>query len=101
MFTNAIESRLYIYSKCEKSVISTNGLIRYINTCKIPNSLPYSQFSNPEPVLDYNTTNFLDLPLDNNEKNISSEVSINGKEKIRIVDIKNNEKDIRLADISR
>lgn len=50
-------------------------------------------------MLDYNTTNFSDLPSDNNKENIYWEVSNKGKERIRLVDIVNKKEDIRSADI--
>lgn len=79
----------------------TSSLTRYINICKIPNFLLYCQFLNPELVLDYNTTNFLDLPSDNNNKNISPKVSNYDKEKIRLTNIDRNKDDIRLTDIGK
>lgn len=50
-----MEFKLYAYLRCAKSVKSTSGLTRHDNACKISNSLPYCQSSNPKPVLDYNT----------------------------------------------
>lgn len=49
--------------------------------------------------MNYNTTNFLNLPLDINEKDISPKRSENGKKRIKIVKMDNDEEDIRLADI--
>lgn len=43
-------------------------------------------------MLDHNITNHLDLPSDNNKKDISLRVSNNGKERIRLVDINNKKK---------
>ena len=57
--------------------------------------------SNPKLILDYNTTNSLNLPSDNNEEDISPVTSKNSKEKIRPTNINNNKKDIRLADIDK
>lgn len=94
-----MEFRLYACPKCEKVVKSTSGLTRYVNACKIPISLPYCQPSNPEPVLDYNMTNSLNLPSDNNEKNIRLVASDNDKERIRLADIDNDKENIRPADI--
>ena len=96
-----MESRSYVYPKCEKSVKSISGLIRYIYACKIPITLPSCQPSNFKHMLDYNTTNGLDLPSDKNEENISPRASNNGKEGIRPVDIDNNEEDIKQADIDK
>lgn len=48
-------------------------------------------------MLDYNATNFLDLPLDNDKKNISPGASNNGEDRIRPTDIDNDEEDIKLA----
>lgn len=86
--------------RCGKGVKSTNGLIRYVNACKIPISLPYCQLSNPDPVLDYNTTNSLDLPSDNNKKGITPKVSnYDDLERTKPADIGNDEEDIRPTDI--
>ena len=98
----AIESILYMCLRYGKGVKSTSGLTRHINVCKIPISLPCCQLSNPDLVLDYNTTNPLDLPLDHNQKGITPEVSNHGDlEGIRLANIGNNKKDIRSADIDK
>lgn len=52
-------------------------------------------------MLDYNTTNLLDLPSDNNKEYISSVTSNIGKERIRSADINNKEEDIKPTDISK
>ena len=44
-------------------------------------TLPSRQPWNPEPILGYNTTDFLNLPLDNNEEDNSPRASNNGKDK--------------------
>ena len=52
-------------------------------------------------MLDYNTTNFLDMPSKNNKEDISLRASNISKERIRPVDMNNDEKDIRPADIDK
>ena len=52
-------------------------------------------------MLDYNTTNPLDLPSDNNKENINPKALNNGEERIRLVDIDNGKEDIRSADIDK
>ena len=52
-------------------------------------------------MLNYNTTNPLDLPSDNNKKSITPEVSNNGDSKqIKAANISHNKEDIRQADIN-
>ena len=98
----AMESRLYMYPRCGKGVKSTSGLTRHVNACKIPISLPCCQSSNPDPVLDYNTINPLDLPSDNNKEGITPEVSNHGDlEGTKPANISSNEEDIRPADIDK
>ena len=96
-----MELRLYACPRCGKEVKSISGLKKHINSCKIPNSLPYCQSSNSKLVLDYNATNPLDLPSNKNKEDISLRVSNNGGEIIRPADMDNNKEDIRLADISK
>ena len=96
-----MESRSYLYPRCGKDVKSTTGLTRYINVCKISITLPSCQPSNLELMLDYNIINPLDLPSDNNKKNISPNASNNGKKGIRLADISNDEEDIRPANIDK
>ena len=96
-----MESRSYVCSRCGKSIMSTNNLTRYVNTCKILIILPSHQPSNPESVLDYNITNLLELPSDNKGENISPGASYNGKKTIRSADIDNNKEDTRQADIDK
>lgn len=74
---------------------------KYINACKIPIILSTYQFSNPAPILEYNTTNYLDFLSDNNKKDISTKVSNNVENVVRQVNINNNEKDIRLTIIDK
>ena len=90
-----MKSRSYMCPRYGKDVKSTNNLIRDMNACKIPITLLSCQPSNPELVLDYNTTNFLDLLLNTNKKDISSGTLNNNKERIRPADINNNKEDIR------
>ena len=90
-----MESRSYVCPGCRKDVKSTSGLTRHINACKIPITLPNRQSLNPEPVLDYNTTNPLDLPSDNNKEDISPRESNNGKKRIRLANMDNNKEDFR------
>ena len=98
----AMESRLYVCQRCGKGVKFTSGLRRHVNACKIPISLLCRQLSNPDPVLDYNTINPLDLPLNNNKKGITPEVSNHGDlEGTRPANIGNDKEDIRLADIDK
>lgn len=73
--------------RCGKNAKSTSGLTRQFNACKIPNFLYYYQFLNPELVLNYNTTNPLNMSFDNNEEDSSLITSNNGEEKIKPVDI--------------
>ena len=95
----AIESRLYLCPKYGKDIKFTSGLTRHVNTCKIPISLPCYQLSNPDLILDYNTTNLLDLLLDNNKKGITLEVlNYVDLERTRPADIGNNIEDIRPID---
>ena len=61
--------------------------------------MPSCQSLNPEQVLDENTTNPLDLLLNNNEEDISLGALNNGEKGIRPVDMDNDEEDIRPADI--
>ena len=82
-----MKSRLYTCPRYKISVKSTSGLIKHVNVCKILITLPNCQPSNPKLVLNYNTTNSLDLPSNNNKKNISLEVLNNSKKRIRLVDI--------------
>ena len=96
-----MEFKSYTCPSCKKHVKSTSGLTRYINICKIPIILPSYQSSILALILDYNTTNHLDLPSNNFEKNISPGTSNNGKKRIRLVDKNNNKKDIRPADIDK
>ena len=87
--------------RCRKGVKSTSGLISHINTCKILITLPNCQLSNPKLMLDYNTTNLLDLPSDKNKENISLETSNNGKKGIKLIDMDNNKEDFRSGDIDK
>ena len=98
----AMESRIYVCRRCEKGIKSTNGLTRYINACKIPISLPCCQLSNSDLVLNYNMTNPLSLPSDNNKESITSKVSNNNdSERTRPANIGNDQEDIRPADIDK
>jgi Plavaka transposase len=94
-----MESRSYACPRCGKGVKSTSGLTRHVNACKIPITLPSRQPSTLAPILEYNTTNYPDLPLDNFEKDNSLGASNNGEERIRPADIDNDEEDIRPADL--
>lgn len=96
-----MKSRSYMCLGCRKGVKLTSSLIRHVNTYKISITLPSRQPSNLASILEYNTTNHLNLPSDNNEENISLETSNNGKKRIRLTDIDNDEKDIRPADIDK
>ena len=98
----AMESKLYMCLRCETSVKSTSSLTRHIIACKLPIFLLYCQLSNPNLVLDYNITNSLNLSLDKNKEDITPEVSNHGDfKKIRLVNIGNDEKNIRLEDIDK
>ena len=98
----AIEYRLDVCQRCRKGVKFTSGLTRHVNTYKTFISLLCCQLSNPDLVLDYNTTNFLDSMPDNNEENITCEVSnYSDSEKTRPVNISNNKEDIRSANIDK
>lgn len=52
-------------------------------------------------MLDYNTTNPLDLASGNNEEDISPGASNIGKKKPRLANMNNNKEDIRPADIDK
>ena len=95
-----MKSRSYLCLRCEKGVKSTNGLIRHVNTCRISITLPSRQLLNGKLVLNYNTTNPLNLSSKNNKKDISPRVSNNGKKAINPTDIKNDKEDIKTADIN-
>ena len=97
-----MKSRLYVCPRCGKGVKSISGLTRHVNACKIPISLPCRQLSNLDPALNYNTTNPLDLPSDNNKESITPEVSNHGdSERTRPANIRNDEEDIRPANIDK
>lgn len=85
----------------EKAVNSIDNLTKHVNVCKISIILLTCQSSNLALIWEYNTTNHLNFPLNNNKKDISQGVSNNGKERIRLTDIKNNKKDIKLVDIEK
>lgn len=74
-------------------------MIKFVNICKILNFLLYYQFLNLKLVLNYNITNFLELLLNNNKENINLE-RLKYK-KIRLIDINNNKKDIKLVNINK
>lgn len=97
----AIESRLYIYSKYEKDIKPISGLTKHVNTCKIPIFLRCCQLLNLNLILNYNTTNLLNLPLDNNKEDITIKISNNNEKKIKLININNNKKDIRSANINK
>ena len=84
-----------------KGVKFTSGLKRHINAHKIPITLSSCQPLNPKLVLDYNTTNLLKLPSDNNKEDISPEASNNGEERIKLADINNDKKDIKCVNIDK
>lgn len=90
-----MKSRLYMCPRYKKSVKSISSLIKYVNVCKIPNFLLYYQFLNSKLVLNYNKINPLDIPSDNNKKDISSKRLNNGKEEIGLADRNKNKKNIR------
>lgn len=89
-----MKSKLYRCWRYAKYVKSTSDLTRHINTWKILITLPYYQVSKLELLL-------LDLPSDNNKKNFKQVISNNIKKKIRPADIKNNNKDIKLANVNK
>lgn len=76
-------------------------MIKYVNPCKILITLLSCQSSKLASILEYNITNHPNLPSDNFEEDISSKVSNNGKEKIRLADININKEDIRPVDIDQ
>lgn len=94
-----MKSRLYACPRYRKIVNSTSGLTRYVNICKIPITLPNGQASKPTVILEDNTTNWLDLPSNNNEENISPRASNHKEQGIKPTD--NNDKDIRSANIDQ
>ncbi len=97
-----MESRLYTCPRCGKSVKSTSGLTRHVNTCKILVTLPSCQPSTPAPILEYNTINHPDLPSDYFEEDISPRASNNDEEEIRLADtMGNNDENSRPADIDK
>lgn len=67
----AIKFRLNICPKCGKSVKSIKKLIEYINAYKILVVLTFCLLPKLKYTLKYNKTfNSLDIPLDNNKKNL-------------------------------
>ena len=90
-----MESRLYAYPRYGKSVKSTSSLIRYVNACKISITLSNRQSFKLIAILENNTTNCPNLPLD--KEGISSRVSNHGKKGITLAD--NNNDNIRPANI--
>ncbi len=97
-----MESRLYTCPRCGKGVQSTSGLTRHVNACKIPVTLPSCQLSTPASILEYNTTNHLDLLSDYFEEDISPGALNNNKEEIRSVDTtSNDDENSRPADIDK
>ena len=95
-----MKSGLYVCPRCGKDVISTSGLIRHVNICKIPIFLLYCQSSNSDLVLDYNMTKHLDLLSDTNKQGITPKVSNHGNlKRTKPAKIGNNKEGIRLADI--
>lgn len=98
----AMESRLYLYPKCEKDVKSISCQTRHANAFKMIISLQCYQLSNPNQVFNYNTTNPQDLPLITNKKSITTKVlNNNNLKKTRPANIDNNKKDIRSVDINK
>ena len=97
-----MESRLYVCPRYGKGIKSTSSLTRHVNVCKIHICLPYYQSLNPNPVLYYNMTNFLNLLLHNNKESIIPEISNQGdSKKTRTANINNDKEDIKLADINK
>lgn len=94
-------SKSYIYLRCGKHIKFTNSLIKYVNACKIPIILPNYQSLNPDLVLNYDTTNFLDLLLVNIKEDISPVASNNDIKRMKLADINNDRKDIRQIDIDK
>lgn len=87
--------------KCEKSVKSTNCLVKHINACKISITLLYYHLSNLIQILEYNLINYVEFLSDNNKKNICLKILKNGKKKIKPANINNNEEDIKQVDIDK
>lgn len=87
--------RLYIYLRYGKGVKSTSSLIRHINTCIILITLSSRQTSKLRVILEDNTTNCLDLPLD--KKDINPRVSNHSKKEIKPAS--NDNDDIRPTNI--
>lgn len=77
--------------RCSKSVKSISVLTRYMNTCKIPITLPSCQPFILALILEYNTINHLNLLSDNFEEDISPRLSINNEEEIRLMDTTSND----------
>lgn len=95
-----MEFKLYICSRYGKYIKFTNDFKKYINICKILITLPSFQSFILASILEYNTTNYLDLPSDNIKKNISLRILNNDKKKIRLADItSNNNKNSKHVDI--
>ena len=92
-----MESRLYVCSRCEKSVKSISGLTRYVNACKISITLPSRQPPKRTAILENNMTHRLDLPLD--KEDISPKASNYSKERIKLAS--NNNDDIKLVNIDK
>lgn len=60
-----------MWLRYKKAVKSTNGLIKHVNACKILVALPSHPFLKLKQALEYNnTSNPLNVLLDNNKKNL-------------------------------
>lgn len=95
-------SRLKIYPRCGKDVKFISDLTRYVNAYKIPITLPSYQLSIPISILEYNITNYQDLPSDNFEEDISLKVPNSNEKKIRLVDtMGNNDKNSKPTNIEK
>ena len=77
----------YACLRCGKGVKCTSALTRYVNACKILIILLSRQPSTLAPILEYNITNYPDLPSNNFEEDISLGISTNGNKRIRPGDI--------------
>lgn len=77
-------------------------MIKHINVYKILISLLYYQLLNSNLILKYNITNSLNLTLDNYKINITFKILNNNDfKKTKPIDIGNNKKNIKLANINK
>lgn len=89
-----MEFKAYAYLRCEKSVQFTSSLTKHIKACKILIILPNWQPFKVVTILEYNTTNHIDLALDNFKEDINLRKSNHDEEKNQPADINNDKKNM-------